>query len=127
MITSLLEDGCIVNSGSNGIIYGDVLNFHLVNESDFIRWKLGKNHSFSVKSIYDGLSSSEQGLYHKVIWKGKIPAEIKIFLWLLSNNAIITKENLRKRNWQGDPRCMLCDDIETISYLFFLCPVAKVI
>lgn len=45
--------------------------------------------------------------------------KIKIFLWLLANDAILTKENLRKRNWQGDPRCVFCDSIVTVFHLFF--------
>jgi len=90
-------------------------------------WKLGKSNSFTVKSIYNGLSKAESGIYHKRIWKGKIPAKIKIFLWLMTNNAILTKDNLQKMKWQGDPSCAFCDCVETVSHLFFQCPVVKVI
>jgi len=68
-----------------------------MNESDRIFWALGKNKKFSVKSVYNALTSSDGGLYHRMIWKGKVPAKIKIFMWLLTNNAILTKDNLIKR------------------------------
>lgn len=50
--------------------------------NDEVVWKLGKKKAFSVKSVYDALSVSSQGIYHKNIWKGRIPEKIKIFLWL---------------------------------------------
>lgn len=103
------------------------MNFNLSNENDLVQWKSGKNNNFTVKALYNSLTCDETDINQSRIWKGKITAKIKIFLWLVSNDAILTKENLRKRNWNGDPRCAFCDDIETISHLFFSCPVAKVI
>jgi hypothetical protein len=99
----------------------DVENFPLINEADLISWK------FSVKSVYNGLTKNDSGLYHKRIWKGKIPPKIKIFLWLLYNDAVLTKDNLIRRRWIGDPKCMFCEEDENITHLFFQCPTAKVI
>jgi hypothetical protein len=45
----------------------------------------------------------------------------------MSCGALLIKDNLRKRNWQGDPSCVFCDCVETIAHLFFQCPVAKVV
>ena len=95
------------------------MNIQLVDRDDMVLWKIGKKGKFTVKSVYDALTSSNTGIYHKRIWKGKIPEKIKIFLWLLANDAILTKENLRKKNWQGDPSCVFSDSIETVSHLFF--------
>jgi hypothetical protein len=36
-------------------------------------------------------------------------------------NAILTKENLAKRNWQGDKRCSFCTENENMTHLFFEC------
>lgn len=55
-----------------------------------------KIEKFSVKSIYNALTSNEAGSYYKQIWK-EIAAKIKIFMWLVSNVAILTKENLQRR------------------------------
>lgn len=108
-------------------IWKDVSSFHLANTPDVTAWKLDKKGRFIVKSVYNGLTKNDNGVSHKRIWKGKTPAKIKILLWLMSSNAILTKDNLLKRNWQGDPKCAFCDNDETISHLFFQCPVARVI
>jgi hypothetical protein len=108
-------------------IWYDVLNFSLSNEPDKISWIFEKSGRFSVKSVYNGLTKNDSGLYHKKIWKGKIPPKIKFFMWLLTNDAILTRDNLVKRKWVGDPSCLFCDSAESVDHLFFQCPVAKVI
>jgi hypothetical protein len=80
--------------------------FQLVDTSDEVMWKLGTLKKFSVKSVYNGLTKNEIGVYHKRIWKGRIPPKIKIFLWLMSCGALLTRDNMRRRNWQGDPSCV---------------------
>jgi len=99
-------------------ILQDTMNFQLIDRDDTILWVLGKKGRFTVESVYVALTSSSAGIYHKRIWKGKIPEKIKIFLWLMANDAILTKDNLSKTNWQGDPSCVFCDSVETISHLF---------
>jgi len=89
-------------------------------------WLLGKKGNFTIKSVYNALTSSSTGFYNRRIWIGKIPEKVKI-LWLMSNGAILTKDNLLKRKWQGDSSCVFCDEEETISHLFFQCPVARAI
>jgi hypothetical protein len=41
-----------------------------------------KNGKFSVKSIYDLLTSTDCGDSFTRIWKAKVPYKNKIFLWL---------------------------------------------
>jgi hypothetical protein len=41
----------------------------------------------------------------------------------MSCGALLTIDNLHKRNWQGDPSCVFCECVETIAHLFFQCPV----
>jgi hypothetical protein len=43
------------------------------------------------------------------------------------NNAILTKDNMIKQNWQGDPSCYFCDQAETVNHLLFQCSVAKAV
>ena len=45
----------------------------------------------------------------------------------MSNDAILTKDNLLKRKWKGDPTCYFCDMHESIPHLFFQCHVTKTI
>lgn len=106
---------------------GGCPEFYFGEEPDKVCWKLEKNNQFSVKSVYNGLTRNDAGPYHKRIWKGKIPPKIKFFMWLLTNDAILTRDNLLKRKWMGDACCLFCDSDENIAHLFFQCPIAKVI
>jgi hypothetical protein len=74
--------------------------------------------------MYNALTTNESGPYHKKVWKAKIPEKIKIFLWFILNNAILTKDNMVKRKWPGDPMCYFCQQDETTTHLLFQCSVA---
>lgn len=98
------------------------------NESqDKITWGWTKSGNFSVKSTYEHLTSEESGTPHPRIWKSKLPYKMKIFLGILKKGATLTKENMIKRNWTGDPTCRFCDAVETTDHLFFQCPTARVV
>lgn len=99
----------------------------LTNLQDEIFWGWTNNGFFSVKSTYEHLTRSDTGDSYKMIWKAQIPYKIKIFLWLLAKGATLTKDNMRKRKWTGDPTCRFCDAVETTNHLFFQCPTAKVV
>ena len=58
---------------------------------------LTANTIFSVKSLYLHLVKTDLGFPHKFLWKVKVPAKIKFFLWLLNKKRIITKENFKKK------------------------------
>jgi len=59
------------------------------------------------------------------IWKIKIPMKIKVFLWYLKKGVILTKDNLVRRNWNGDSTCCFCHLPETIKHLLVDCFYAK--
>lgn len=40
-------------------------------------------------------------------------------------NAIQTKDNLIKHNWNGSDLCAFYSEKETIQHLFFECPISK--
>lgn len=102
-------------------------NVQLGGEEDVTVWRLGGKGKFIFKSIYNTLAESDAGPYHKKVWEGKIPAKIKIFVQLILNNAVLTKDNLLKRNWAGDPTCYFCTNAKTVSHLFFQCSMAKAV
>jgi hypothetical protein len=54
----------------------------------------------------------------------KIPLKIKIFLWQMCQDAMLTRENMKKRNWTGSP---FCSQVETNGHLFFNCSTSKVV
>jgi len=104
----------------------EVYSYPFDNYNDEISWRLGKDGRFTTRSVYDMLTSDDSGHSFKSIWRAKLPHRFKVFLWLLENKGVLTKDNLIRRNWQGDPSCYFCSTNESIDHLFFLCPVAKV-
>jgi hypothetical protein len=54
-----------------------------------------------------------------------IPPRIHFFLWLLSNNKLLTRDNLEKRRNLDNNKCLLCEEKESIEHLFYSCVVAK--
>jgi len=110
----------------NNILHG-IMKIKLVGKEDCVGWKLGKNSKFSVKSTYNALTSNDSSLNFKNMWKGKIPPKIKIFLWLVENDAILTKDNMVKRNWKGDPTYYFCKQTENDHHLLSTCCVAKTV
>jgi len=105
----------------------EIYSYLFNNSRDTVIWKGNKSGSFSSKSVYDSLTKTDHGQSFSHIWKAKIPHRIKIFMWLLENKAVLTKDNLLRRKWVGSPTCFFCSSNENIDHLFFLCPVAKVL
>ncbi|WVZ69705.1 hypothetical protein U9M48_018450 [Paspalum notatum var. saurae] len=87
-------------------------------------WSLTKHGYFTVKSLYNFLVNQSALPLNKNLWKLKLPLKIKIFVWFLMKGVILTKDNLKKRNWNGDDGCCFCNK-ETIQRLFFDCHVAR--
>lgn len=78
-----------------------------------------------MNSLYSSLCSGEVNNPNKKVWKAKIPLKIKIFMWLVGQDAILTKDNMIKHKWQEDKRCYFCNEDENISHIFFECSTAK--
>jgi len=45
--------------------------------------------------------------------------------WFIENDAMVTKDNMIKRKWKGNPSCYFYDGDELSNHLFFECKVAK--
>jgi hypothetical protein len=43
------------------------------------------------------------------------------------NDAILTKDNMDKRQWKRDPSCHFCNLNESMLYLLFSCSTARVV
>ena len=61
------------------------------------------------------------------VWNLKIPPRVHIFLWLLSKNKLLTRDNLAKRQNLDTETCLFCNEHETSQHLFFECVVAGTI
>jgi hypothetical protein len=100
---------------------------HLRERANIFRWSLKYDGQISVSSMYQACLDSDIVPHNSYLWKIKIPLKIKIFLWLLYREAILTKDNLVKRNWYGNEMCSCCNNHETIQHLFFECVLTKFI
>lgn len=82
-------------------IVNQVYHFEFKNEEDVVKWKWNGKGIYTTKSICDHPTSGDSGRHFQHIWKAKFPCKIKIFTWLMENNAILTKYNMTKRKWGG--------------------------
>jgi len=101
--------------------------YNFENQSDKVSWKWGGKGVFTNKSVYEHITSGQSSASFAHIWQARLPYKIKIFTWLLEKNVVLTKDNMVKRNWLGDPSCAFCEQMETVDHLFFQCPVARCI
>jgi hypothetical protein len=104
-------------------LVGNVLMVNLNDHKDSFIWTASK--CFSVKSMYNDIVLKQGAPVNCWSWKAKIPLKIKIFLWFLKNEVVLTKDNLVKRQWKGCTKCCFCMEHETIQHLFFACPMAR--
>lgn len=105
----------------NDILIATGLN----NDKDTPVWSREKSRKFTVKSMYNSLFENNGDDPNTEIWKAKMPLKIKIFMWLAKQDVILTKDNLLRKKWKGDPNCAFCSEKETIDHLFFGCNVSK--
>ena len=58
-------------------------------------------------------------------WSLPIPYKIRIFMWLLAKNKILTKVKLQSKGWQGNTQCHFCSGVEDVNHLFLLYPFVQ--
>ncbi|XP_074304569.1 uncharacterized protein LOC141639286 [Silene latifolia] len=112
------------------------MRISLTKPEDAWTWELEKNGEYSVKSAYRALTngredeggpsdnSKDKALWNR-IWKAKVLPRIKVFMWLLCNDAIATKYNLATRVRGFGAGCPVCEnEVETSLHLIRGCGVA---
>jgi hypothetical protein len=96
------------------------------NDIDALIWQYESGGVYSSSSLYAIINFGGVVLVHiPAVWKLHIPPRVHIFLWLLSQNKLMTRDNLKKRNMNKPECCIFCLDDESIDHLFFKCIVAK--
>ena len=101
-------------------------NIELNDEEDHILSTYSSSGKYSVQSLYAIVN--HRGVipvFVQAVWKLNIPPRVQFFLWLLSNNRLLTRDNLAKRRELNDPTCLFCNEKESITHLFFQCCVAS--
>jgi hypothetical protein len=61
------------------------------------------------------------------VWKIQVPPRLHIFLWLLANDKVLTRDNLTKRRQVEDKLCLFYTKAESVDHVLFECCVAKVV
>ena len=96
------------------------------DDCDAIIWAFDGSSKFSVQAVCKTISfRGVQPAFTPSIWDIIVPPRIHIFLWLLANNKILTRDNLAKRRNVENMNCLFCDEPESVHHLFFECVVAK--
>jgi zinc-binding in reverse transcriptase len=81
---------------------------------------------FSVHSLYEWLEfGGTTNTEYTIIWLTNMSLKIKIFVWLVKRDIILTKLNLIKKGWVSNTKCVFYDDEESTSHLFITCPLAN--
>jgi ribonuclease HI len=92
---------------------------------DILWWGHSTLGVFSVKEAYHLLThppnQAPEGIWGKV-WQPFLWPKISLFLWLTTQNRILTWDNLIKRDFIGPSRCPLCQqNEETLEHLLNNC------
>jgi hypothetical protein len=93
---------------------------------DAIIWQYSSSGKYAVQTLYAIVN--ERGVrqnFALVMWRIPIPPRLHVFLWLLANNKVLTRDNLAKRRQVDDKTCLFCAELESVSHLFFNCCVAR--
>jgi hypothetical protein len=96
------------------------------SDCDSLIWTYTASGTYTSSSLYKIIT--HRGiipLFIPSIWSLTVPPRIHIFLWLLSNNKLMTRDNLEKRNMGKPTQCEFCGEPESITHLFFDCIVAR--
>jgi hypothetical protein len=100
--------------------------FVFSEEEDALIWKFNSNEIYSSQSLYRIINFRGVTPVHSPsIWTLRIPPRVQFFLWLLTKNKNLTRDNLAKRQKVEDKTCLFCEETETSQHLFFNCAVAK--
>ena len=108
---------------------------------DFVAWHLSKTYTFTVRSAYyaqwthtfghkinrtDGQGSSRPNPVWDILWKLKVPAKVKIFVWKALHGTIPGLAILANRHIKTSAQCPICKQgPEDVKHLMFTCSRAR--
>jgi hypothetical protein len=100
----------------------------LSDEEDQMVWKLNTSGVYSSQSLYGVLDfRGITPVFVPAVWKLNIPPRVQVFLWLISHNKVLTRDNLAKQQHVQDATCLFCGENESVDHLCFSCDVVKII
>ena len=79
------------------------------DEPDSLIWTLNSKGLYSVQSLYAVVNfRGVKPVYPNAICGLCIPPRVQVFLWLLSKNKLLTRDNLSKRSEVSNKSCLFC-------------------
>jgi hypothetical protein len=119
-------------SHSNMLLWDELLqvanSLTLSHEKDALIWKYNSNGQYSVQTLYAIVNCRVFSPFMLLLFGSWMcPPRVHIFLWLLANNRLLTRDNLCKRKEISDKTCLFCTEPESITHMFFECCVANLI
>lgn len=116
---------------SHALSHFNIINLPLthtlpaLNESDdILRWRWTANGQYSANSLYVVMTSGGLIAWRFTeIWKYSIPPSVRVFLFLLLRDKLLTKETMLRRQFNCNGDCVLCatNQLESALHLFFRC------
>jgi hypothetical protein len=98
----------------------------LSEEEDALIWQFNRNGVYSSQSLYSIINFRGWPQFlHPSVWRLIIPPRVHFFLWLLSKNKLLARDNLEKRRKLDDSSCLFYGEKESVAHLFFECVVAR--
>jgi hypothetical protein len=101
--------------------------FELNNDKYILMWSwdtkdvhVSEKNEYEVQLLENVVG--EQNVCFVDIWSWELRLNVKLFIWLILKQRILTWENLIKRGFNGPSRCLLFGDAEeNILHLFVEC------
>jgi len=110
-------------STQNRLWLASVVIDEVTGARDRMSWGESKDGLFSVKSAYALLTKDElprpnmEALYGRV-WRVMAPERVRVFLWLVSHQVIMTNMERKRRHMSDTGMCLLCrNGDETILHV----------
>lgn len=95
---------------------------------DRMSWKASANGEFTVKSAYriatrDEKPKPDMSLFYRCVWRFRVPERVRMFLWLVSHQIIMTNVERKRRHLCDSDVCSVCKgDFETTLHILCDCP-----
>jgi hypothetical protein len=80
-------------------LVGRIMHVRLNERANVFMWNLHQDGKFTVCSLYLALINNGVAHVNRQLWRLKVLLKIKIFMWYMRKEVVITKDNLGRRNW----------------------------
>ncbi|KAL4335605.1 hypothetical protein GQ457_07G017880 [Hibiscus cannabinus] len=92
-------------------------------------WRWGKSRTFTVRSAYQAIhtpSTTTNETHWSKIWRLPVPQRIRVFMWLVFRQRLLTNAERFRRHLTLSDSCPLCHSApETIDHMLRTCPRAR--